>query len=445
MATEVILPMLGETMNEGTIVAWSKNEGDAVRPGDVLFSVESDKATLEVEATTAGYLRRILAPAGSTVAVLSVVAYVTASLDEVVSAPAAQAAPAPRPAGAALSKASAAPVPPASPPSSSPLPAGRLVASPRARRTARQRGLDLSRIAGTGPGGRIVERDLDAAPPAPRLTPLAARMIGGLKVDLSGVAGSGPGGRITRHDLEAAAPAAPSTGTLEPLSRTQRIMAERMIASFTSAPHFYLHAEVNARRLLALRQELLPVLQAGDGVHLTITDLLVLVCARALTLHPRAMAQYTPEGLRPAPGVHIGIATDTPNGLVVPVIRDADRLALPDLVRRRTELVERARAGRATPPDFEAGVFTLSNLGSSRVDSFDAILNPPQAAILAVGRIVERPFVEEGQLRPVPTARLSLSVDHRVLDGAGAARFLDDVVSLLEAPAQALAWPAQEA
>jgi pyruvate dehydrogenase E2 component (dihydrolipoamide acetyltransferase) len=222
-------------------------------------------------------------------------------------------------------------------------------------------------------------------------------------------------------------------------------MAERMIASFTSAPHFYLHAEVNARRLLALRQELLPVLEGSDGVRLTITDLLVLICARALKLHPRVMAQYTPEGLRPGSGVHIGIATDTPNGLVVPVIRDADRLALPDLVRRRTELVERARAGRSHPQDFDAGVFTLSNLGTSRVDSFDAILNPPQAAILAVGRIVERPFVEDGQLRPVPTARLSLSIDHRVLDGAGAARFLDGVISLLEAPALALAPPTQEA
>ncbi len=141
----------------------------------------------------------------------------------------------------------------------------------------------------------------------------------------------------------------------------------------------------------------------------------------------------------PAPAVNIGIATDTPNGLVVPVIHDADRLALPDLIRRRTELVERARAGKSLPQDFDGGVFTLSNLGTFRVNSFDAILNPPQAAILAVGRIVERPFVENGQLRPVPTARLSLSIDHRVLDGAGAARFLDDVVSLLEAPAQALA------
>ncbi|MGQ9573200.1 MAG: dihydrolipoamide acetyltransferase family protein [Dehalococcoidia bacterium] len=436
MATEVILPMLGETMNEGTIVAWAKHEGEPVKPGDVLFSVESDKATLEVEATTAGFLRKILVPAGTTVPVLSVVAYLTETPEEDVSAPAAQAAPPPRAAGSAPQPLE---VPASASASASPgtSPTGRLVASPRARRAARERGIDLARIAGSGPGGRIVERDLDRAAPASRMTPLAARKAAAMKIDVSALPGSGPGGRITTADLErAAASAAPA---LEPLSRTQRIMAERMIASFTSAPHFYLHAEVNARRLLALREELLPVLQAQTGARLTITDLLVVICARALGQHPRAMAQYTPEGLRPAPGVHIGVATDTPNGLVVPVIRDANRLPLAELVRRRSELVERARAGKSPPQDFDGGVFTLSNLGGFRVDSFDAILNPPQATILAVGRIARRPFVEEEQLRAVPTMKLSLSVDHRVLDGAAASRFLEEIVRLLEAPAQALA------
>jgi pyruvate dehydrogenase E2 component (dihydrolipoyllysine-residue acetyltransferase) len=433
MATEVILPMLGETMNEGTIVAWSKQEGEAVKPGDVLFSVESDKATLEVEATAGGYLRRILAPAGSTVAVLTVVAYITATADEVVSAPAAQAAP--RPAGDAPQP-SPAPTATAAGPLPATPPSGRRVASPRARRAARERGIDLARVAGSGPAGRIVERDLDHAAPAPRLTPLAARKAAEMKVDLAAVVATGPGGRITTGDLEAAAASAPLA--IEPLSRTQRIMAERMIASFTSAPHFYLHAEVNARRLLALREELLPILEADGGPRLTVTDLLVLVCARALKEHPRAMAQYTPDGLRPASGIHIGVATDTPGGLVVPVIRDADRLPLADLVRRRSELVQRARAGKSLPQDFDGGVFTLSNLGGFRVDSFDAILNPPQATILAAGRISERPFVEDGQLRAVPTMKLSLSVDHRVLDGAAGARFVDEIARLLESPAQAL-------
>lgn len=442
MATDVILPMLGETMNEGTIVSWSKNEGEAVRPGDVLYSVESDKATLEVEATAPGFLRKILAPAGSTVPVLSVVAYITATLEEVVSAPAAQVAPAPRAAGAAP-PASASPASSAAAASPSPHPSGRLVASPRARRAARERGIDLGGVAGSGPAGRIVERDLDHAAPAPRLTPLAERLAGDLKVDLSRLQASGPGGRITRRDVESAArrpasPPAAAPGSVTPLTRTQRIMAERMIASFTSAPHFYLHAEVNARRLLAMRQELLPRLEADFGLRLTISDLLVRICARALAQHPQAMAQFTPDGLRAASGVNVGLAADTPNGLVVPVIHAADLLSLPDLVRTRTQLVERARLGKSLPQDFDGGVFTLSNLGAFRVDSFDAILNPPQAAILAVGRIAERAWAENGGLAPAPTMKLSLSVDHRVLDGASAARFLDSVVALVEAPAQVL-------
>ncbi len=439
MATAVILPMLGETMNEGTIVAWSKAEGDPVKPGDVLYSVESDKATLEVEATTAGYLRRILAPSGSTVSVLSVVAWITPTADEVISAPGGPVPAAPPPAGAA----------PQAPQAGSPagaatgpvtLPSDRRVASPRARRAARERGIDLALVTGSGPGGRIVEHDLETATASPRLTPLAERMAGDLKVDLAGVQGTGPSGRITRRDLETAVRSTqPPTTPSAPLTRTQRIMAERMVTSFTSAPHFYLHAEVNARRLLAVRQELLPMLESAHGLRVTISDLLVRICARALVRHPQAMAQYSPDGLRPAAAVNIGLAADTPNGLVVPVIHAADQLPLADLVRTRTELVERARAGKSLPQDFDGGVFTLSNLGASRVNSFDAILNPPQATILATGRVVERPFAEEGKLSLVPTMKLSLSVDHRVLDGAAAARFLDEIVGLLEAPAQALA------
>jgi len=171
----------------------------------------------------------------------------------------------------------------------------------------------------------------------------------------------------------------------------------------------------------------------------TLTDLLVKLCALALVKHPRALMQWNPEGLLPSRGVNIGIATDTPNGLVVPVIRDADRNRLVDLIRRRTELVERARAGKSLPQDFELGAFTLTNLGMFRVDSFDAILNPPQAAILAVGRIKDRAMVVEGRLQAEPMMNLSLSVDHRVLDGASAARFLDDLVGLIEAPSLALA------
>ncbi len=428
MATEVILPMLGETMNEGTIVAWAKQEGDPVRPGDVLYSVESDKATLDVEAQASGFLRRILAPAGATVPVLSAVALITATMDESVSGIAAAASPA-----AATPSPSRAPTHATL--ASAPLPAGRPFASPRARKAALARGLDLRRIRGSGPGGRIVERDLAGGVQA--LTPLARKAAEALRVDPAAVHGTGPGGRVTRQDVERLA-AAPEAG-VQPLSRSQRLMAERMVTSFTTAPHFYLHVEVSARRLLAVRQDLLPSLEASAGVHLTLTDLLVKLCALALARHPRALAQWSADGLRPARGVNIGIATDTPGGLLVPVIQDADRIGLVELTRRRTELVDRARAGKSLPQDFELGAFTLTNLGMFRVDSFDAILNPPQAAILAVGRIKDRATVVEGRLQAEPMMNLSLSVDHRVLDGAGAARFLDDLVGMIETPSLALA------
>jgi pyruvate dehydrogenase E2 component (dihydrolipoamide acetyltransferase) len=216
-------------------------------------------------------------------------------------------------------------------------------------------------------------------------------------------------------------------------------MSERMTHSFTSAPHFYLHTEVNARALTELRDQLRPVFESRHSQHLTFTDLLVLLSAKALRQHPQVLAQWSPEGLLQFTAIHIGIAVDTEEGLLVPVIRHADRLGLLEITRQRTDLVERARQGKLLPSDYEAGVFTITNLGSFRVDAFDAILNPPQAAILAVGRIKERALVENGQLTAAPAFTLSLSVDHRVLDGARAARFLGDLVDLLEMPSLAIA------
>jgi len=437
MANEVILPMLGETMNEGTIVSWQKVEGETVRRGEVLFTVESDKATLEVEAPASGVLRKILVPAGTTVPVLGVIGWIADTMNE------------PVPDAGGVAPAGSAPAPPteragegalqASPPVAQ---VGKVFASPRARRVARERGLDLSRVRPSGSAGRIVERDVLSAlvVTEARSTPIAERVARELGVDLAGVVGTGRSGLITRQDVERAA-LAPKTAApeLQPLTRTQRLMAERMTASFTTAPHFYLHVEVNARALLTLRQELLAAVDAEAHVRLTVTDILIRLCALALVKHPLALAQWTPDGLRSAGGVNIGVATDTPGGLLVPVIRDVDRLGLAEIARRRTELIDRARAGKSTLQDFEHGAFTLTNLGMFRVDSFEAILNPPQAAILAVGRIKDRPVAVDGQLAIAPTMYLVLSVDHRVLDGAAAARLLDDLVELVETPSPAAA------
>ena len=443
MVYEVILPVLGETMNEGTVVEWQKLEGQPVRVGEVLYTLETDKTTLEVEAQAAGFLRRILVPAGQTVPVLTPVAVITSTADEDLSQHASQPAAAPTMAPARSAPEQALPQSPGAPGPA------RRSASPRARRRARLEGIDLSLVTGSGPGGRIAERDVAAhlarGRPAtlqaqpPKATPLAQRAAKQLHVDLATSTGSGPGGRITLQDVERTAAANPQAPGLLPLSRARRLAAERMTASFTSAPHFYLHADVDVRRLAALRSSLIPRIETAAGVRLTYTDLLVKLCAMALVKHPHAMAHWTPEGLQPAPGANIGVAVDTPSGLIVPVIRKADGLSLADIARARTDLAERGRAGKLTPADLEAGVFTLSNLGMFRVDFFDAILNPPQAAILAVGRIAERPTVDNGQVIAAPRMTLSLSVDHRVLDGAAAARFLGDLVESIENPDPGLA------
>ena len=213
----------------------------------------------------------------------------------------------------------------------------------------------------------------------------------------------------------------------------RRVIADRLTRSWTSPPHFTITVAVDVTAVLALRTEL-----RAAGTNLTVTDFVLAAAAQTLAEFPDVNARTDGLSVWPRRRVHLGLAVSVAGGLVVPVIRNADRLPLADLVRHRSELVQRARAGKSLPQDFDGGAFTLSNLGGFRVDSFDAILNPPQATILAVGRILERPFVEDGQVRAVPTMKLSLSVDHRVLDGAAGARFLDKIIGLIEAPTQAL-------
>ncbi len=469
-SVEIVMPRMGLTMEEGTVVSWLKAVGEPVKAGEPLLEIETDKATVEIESPREGVLSQVLAEPGTTVPIGTVIGYL-AEKGAVVSprtAPVSAAAPS-HPAEPAQPQ-------PFSPPIASSAAdgvAGKVRASPAARRLARHKGIDLAGLKGSGPGGRVVAWNVEAAvaqaaaaqaeaAQAAQVTPVAQRAAQELGVDLSQVQGSGPGGRVTRQDVERLAlmhvaeqpavqrlvpPAAPAPQKLPeawpgapvvPLSRFQKIMAERMTGSFTSAPHFYLHVETDARPLLALRQSLLPKLEARYNVHLTITDLLVKFCAQALEHYPNAMAQFVGDGLRQPQQVNIGVAVDTPNGLVVPVIRDCNRLGLSEIASRRMQLVEKAREGKLVPEDLELGVFTISNLGTFAVDYFDAILNPPQAAILAVGRIKERALAEAGQVIAAPTMLLSLSVDHRVLDGAAAARFLGDLVELIETPGLAL-------
>jgi len=376
MPSDVIMPALGMAQETGKVLRWLKAEGDAVAKGEPLLEIETDKVTVELESPADGLLAGISAAEGDDVPVGETIAFVLA---------AGEAAPELAPAAAPPALAVSAPAPAA------PAPAGRArrpLASPKARRLAKERGLDLAALTGSGPGGAVVAADVESSPNGAR------------------------GG--------AAVPA------------VWRLMAERTTASWQSVPHFYLRREVDASRLESWRS----VARARPGQErVSHTDLLVKLVAEALRRHPRVNASWGDGAGGPGERIGVGIAVAVDDGLVVPVVHDADRLALADVVARRLELVEAARSGRLRPDDVTGGTFTLSNLGMYGVDSFDAIVNAPQAAILAVGRILDRVVPVDGQPAIRPMLNLSLSFDHRVVDGARGAEFLETLASLVEEPA----------
>ncbi len=446
MIKEVIVPKLGQTMEEGTIVEWFKNEGDSVGRGETLFAVESDKAVLEVEATARGFLRKILVRAGEKVPVLTVVALITSSPDEPLDSYAGGESQKTHREGAAVetpvSESQSAGVDPSA------VPRDRNAASPRARRSAREHGVDLSVVRGTGPGGRIVEKDVLAyVAAAPRATPTALRVGEKLDVDIAAVSGSGVGGRVTRADVEAAAlcepvSEAPGVGAAEgkattvPLTGVRGIIAERMAASAHTTARVTLVSEVDATELVAIRERLKEAVAEAWGFAPGYNDLLGLIVARSLREFPYMNARISVDGqtIERLAHINLGIAVDTERGLLVPVIRHADRLGLRAFGTELRALVDRARRGKSLPDDLTAGTFTITNLGVYDIDAFTPIINLPEAAILGVGRVRPRavPHGDEIVIREMMT--LSLAFDHRLVDGAPAARFLQRIKGLVEMP-----------
>jgi pyruvate dehydrogenase E2 component (dihydrolipoamide acetyltransferase) len=391
MATDVIMPALGMAQDTGKVVRWLKSEGDRVLKGEPLMEVETDKVTVEVEAPADGTLGAVHASEGDDVPVGQTVALILAPNEEAprtASKPSAS-TPSEAPVRAAVSPEG---------PSTAVLDdrrSSRPLASPKARRLAAEQGVDLAAVSGSGPHGAVVAADVQAA-----------------------------GGRTN-------GPGAPAPEPL-PVGSLWLRMAERTAESWRSAPHFFLMREVDAGRLLSWRENV----RARPGhERVTHTDLLVKLCAEALRRHPRVNAAWRNGTVEPAAGVNVGVAVATEEGLVVPVIHEADRLTLGDVAKRRGALVSAARDGALRPDDVAGGTFTLSNLGMYGVDAFLAVLNPPQAAILAVGRIAERVAAVDGVPAVRPTLVLTLSFDHRVVDGARGAEFLDTLASLVEEPA----------
>jgi pyruvate dehydrogenase E2 component (dihydrolipoamide acetyltransferase) len=398
MPATVIMPALELAQETGKVLRWLKSPGDTVVKGEPIVEIETDKVTVEIEAPASGVLREVSAGEGDVVAVGKTIALIFAS-------------------GEATTDAT-------------------VKASPLARKVAEEHGVDLARVKTAS--GRIekadvlahVERHKTSAADgvATRLlaaSPKARRLAAERGVDLSAVRGSGPSGAVVVADVPAEARATgPSVGNV------WRIMAERMTTSWTTAPHFYLVREVDVSRLKAWRERA----SAQTGARITYTDVLVRLVAAALTRHPRVNVAWKDGAIFQHGGIDIGLAVAIDDGLVVPVLRGADALTLADIAARREDLVGRAQAGKLRPADIQGGGFTISNLGMYGVDAFNAIVNPPQAAILAVGRIVDRAVVVDGQVAVRPTLVLTLSCDHRALDGARAAQFLGTLADLIEEP-----------
>jgi pyruvate dehydrogenase E2 component (dihydrolipoamide acetyltransferase) len=390
MPADVIMPALGMAQETGKVLRWLKGDGDEVAKGEPIVEIETDKVTVEVESPAAGTLGAVQAAEGEDVPVGETIALVFAAGEErVAAAPKEQAT-------AAVAEASplaATTVAAAAETSAAAEPSRRRLASPKARRIAAEQGIDLATLAGSGPNGAVVAADVLAAP--------------------------------------ASAPA-PVNGQPLTVGSVWRAMAEHTTRSWQTVPQFTLRRKVDASRLQSWREAARRE-PGAEGV--SITDLLVRLVAEALRRHPRVNASWRDGTILPGPGINVGIAVASEDGLVVPVVHGADRLTLAGIAARRREIVEAARAGRLRPDDVAGGTFTISNLGMFGVDGFDAIVNAPQAAILAVGRIVEE-IVPVGGLPAVrPTLELSVSFDHRTVDGARGAEFLQALAELVEEPA----------
>ncbi|MBV7337139.1 2-oxo acid dehydrogenase subunit E2 [Chloroflexi bacterium TSY] len=458
MAVEILLPRLGWDMTEGTFGEWLKQDGDTIQPGDLLYTVEGDKAIQEVESMDAGilHIRPDGPQTGDVISVGTLLAYIAQS-DEAVTF---QAEPAiaksaervavdelqttdgkkhPRPEHVIRNRQQA-------------TRSGKS-SSPRARRVATELNIDWTQLNGSGRTGRIIERDVRAAAalqteatPSIQATPVAARMAAEAGIDLAQLAAEKPGQRIQRQDVEAAIAAQkiaepPSSvefqGERIPSSRVRQLIAQRMSHSSQTTAAVTLTTEADATELVALRQQLKSTLAPRNLVVPSYNDLLIKLTAVALEEHQMLNAIWAEDEILIPDAVHIGLAVDTDEGLLVPVVRDVQAKGVRQIAAETESLIEQARTGKISSSNLQGGTFTITNLGAYNIDAFTPIINLPQCAILGVGRIVEKPAVYNGEVVPRQTMTLSLTFDHRVIDGAPAARGLDKLREFVETP---LSW-----
>lgn len=442
MAAKVYMEALSPTMEEGQVVKWHKAEGDAVAEGDVLADIETDKATMELVARGGGVLRGVFAAEGAVVPVGEVIA-VVGGADEDVSAvaaaawgagsgasaaagpaPEATATEPPRSSVDSLGAAEAKPAPaqaagpsPAAPVPGLAEPQGRVRASPLARRLAREMDVDLHAVVGSGPAGRVVKRDVEAAAQAAVASPAAAPVA---PLFL------GPDGLASPEHEDV------------PLTQMRKTVARRLAESLGPVPHFFLTVDVDMARALEARTRINQLLEPSGG-KASLNDLVVKAAAAALVRHPECNAWWQDDRVRRFNRVHMGVAVAVPDGLITPVIRDAQAKGLGQISAEVRELAARAREKKLQPREYTGSTFSISNLGMFGIEEFTAVINPPEAGILAVGAVEERAVVVDGAVVPRPRMRVTMSCDHRVVDGAQGARFLATLKAFLEEPAAILA------
>lgn len=473
MATDVIMPQMGADMTEGTVVRWLKQVGDDVKRGDIIAEIETDKATVELEAFGSGILKKLVVNEGETVPVGQVIAIIGEAGEAVEGEPERKAPtpvasrkaepaaePAPPGSGQGEPRAAAAPASDGAGPSPSREPAGaatgegRLRISPVARRIAQEAGVELASVTGSGPDGRILRRDVEAAARAAKAAPRAAASSdmppapaqANTAPAVPQQAKAAPEGdqrqtaAATARPPETRSPAAPEPrrappagdeGTV-PLSRMRQAIARRMAQSKQAAPHYYLTLDIDMTDAMTFRGQLNAA--ASEEQRVTVNDLVVKACALAIPRHPKFNAEFSEQGLVMHPEINVCIGVALDEGLIAPAILDCGEKSLGRIAEEAKDLIARAKGGRLRPEEYSGGTFTITNLGAYGVETLIGIINPPQAAILGVGSVMEQPAVRDGQVVVRQLMKVALSADHRVTDGAEGARFIKEIQGFLENP-----------
>ncbi len=404
---EIVMPRLSDSMEEGTVLKWMKGVGDEVAVGDELVEIETDKANMAYESDVAGTLTEVLAQEGDTLPIGAPIA-VVGDPDKGPSVAAAGPVAAGDPPSPPVAKASSATVPPTAPPADG-ADAKRVKASPLARRVAKDTGVDLTSVEGSGPGGRIV------------------------KADVEGAGAVAEPAQAAQHEPARETETAKGSTTYQELTRLQQVVSRRMAESKATAPHFYLQSEIDMSAAVAARGRLKALAPEGEVVP-SFNDMVVKACALALRQHPLANGSYKDGRFELYSRVNVGVAVAAQDALVVPTVFDADRKGLREIAADARKLAGKVRDGSITPPELSGGTFTVSNLGMYGVSNFSAVINAPQAAILAVGAIAEKPVVRDGEIATAHLLGVTLACDHRILYGAPAAEFLATIRGLLEEP-----------